>query len=79
MQEKLLLVSISAICELLSGMGVKVKEIEAETEMEIDNSRKSNQARQKVADELAKRLREIKRSHSQSNQQGGSSQFMMMT
>lgn len=60
-------------------MGVKVKEIEAETEMEIDNSRKSNQARQKVADELAKRLREIKRSHSQPNQQGGSSQFMMMT
>jgi len=48
----------------------RVKEIEAETEMEIDNSRKSNQARQKVADELAKRLREIKRSHSQSNQQG---------
>lgn len=79
MPKKLFLVSVSAICELLSGMGVKVKEIEAETEIEIDNSRKSNQARQKVADELAQRLREIRHSHSQSNKKGGSSQLMMMT
>lgn len=48
----------------------RVKEIQEETELEINRTESLNLARQKVAAELSQRLRELKLSNSQSTQKG---------
>lgn len=56
---------------LFVGWGyLKVKEIQEETELEINRTESLNLARQKVAAELSQRLRELKLSNSQSTQKG---------
>lgn len=49
----------------------RVREIQEETELEIQKAEALNLARQKVAAELSERLRELKLSNSESTQKGG--------
>jgi hypothetical protein len=53
------------------GGGEKIKEIEAQTEVEISKSQSASAARQRVALELAQRLRYLRFINSKSNPQKG--------
>ncbi len=53
------------------GGGEKIKEIEAQTEIEISKSQSASAARQRVALELAQRLRYLRFINSKSNPQQG--------
>lgn len=52
------------------GWFLKVKEIQEETELQIRMTAELNLARQRVASELANRLRELKLSNGQATQNG---------
>jgi hypothetical protein len=59
------------LMEQVGGDGDKIKEIEAQTEMEISKSQSASAARQRVALELAQRLRYLRFINSKSNPQQG--------
>jgi hypothetical protein len=60
------------VCLLgMVGGGEKIKEIEAQTEVEISKSQSASAARQRVALELAQRLRYLRFINSKSNPQQG--------
>ncbi len=60
------------VCLLgMVGGGEKIKEIEAQTEMEISKSQSASAARQRVALELAQRLRHLRFINNKLNPQQG--------